>query len=279
MHLRHDGLTQPPAWWATAWAVPPHGDCRCTTPWCAWPRMPCCTLVDGQGFPADDTQAAMRYTERARGDRRDDAADIDKDTVDFKDNLTARARAHRVAHALPEPPNAPPIAVDLHQHPAPQPGETGRRGAPKRWTARPGDGQGADEARAGAGPPHGCDPVLPPRPGHRKRGHGPRGYETGNTTPSAVRADIHYAASPRSSRSPLPGAKEHHSSVAADRDLPGITDVRDESDYHGMRVALMARGPTGARRSRPVHLHPDARQPVVQRDGLGARRRRAARAR
>ena len=95
------------------------------------------TLIDGQGNFGSvdgDMPAAMRYTE-VRMEKVTDSLldDLDKDTVDFKDNYDgSEQRADGPAGALPEPAGQRRRRHRRRhgdQHPDPQPGRDDRRRA------------------------------------------------------------------------------------------------------------------------------------------------------
>lgn len=265
MHLRHDGPTRKSARVVgdCMGKYHPHGD---SSVYDAMVRMAqdfamLHPLVDGQGNfgSADgDTQAAMRYTEArlsAIGEMM--LADIDKNTVDFKDNFDGSEREPTV---LPTRfPNllvngSAGIAVGMSTSILPHNlGEIcdAVTHLAKRWDKR--ERVTAKELmKIVPGPDLPTGGIL-----YRYRVQGTdsvdmvlEGYETGNTTlVCQARADIQDIGGGKSEIvvTELPYQVQKNTileRVAADRDrFPGITDVRDESDYHGMRVVFeVARG-------------------------------------
>ncbi len=213
-------------------------------------------LIDGQGNfgSADgDSQAAMRYTEArlsALGEMM--VADIDKNTVDFKDNFDGSEREPTVLPA--RFPNllvngSSGIAVGMSTSILPHNlGEvcdaviylTKRWDKRERVTAR-------DLMKIVPGPDLPTGGLL-----YRYRMQGEasvdmilEGYESGNTTlVCQSRADIQDIGGGKSEIivTELPFQVQKNTvleRLAADRDkFPAITDVRDESDYHGTRVVF-----------------------------------------
>lgn len=265
MHLRHDGPTRKSARVVgdCMGKYHPHGD---SSVYDAMVRMAqdfamLHPLVDGQGNfgSADgDSQAAMRYTEArlsAIGEMM--LADIDKNTVDWKDNFDGTEREPTVLGT--RFPNllvngSAGIAVGMSTSILPHNlGEVCDAVAylAKRWDKR-------DKITAKAlmkivpGPDLPTGGIL-----YRYRMQGAdsvdmvlEGYETGNTTlVCQAKADIQDIGGGKSEIvvTELPFQVQKNTileRVAADRErFAGITDVRDESDYHGMRVVFeVARG-------------------------------------
>ncbi len=213
-------------------------------------------LIDGQGNfgSADgDSQAAMRYTEArlsALGEMM--LADIDKNTVDFKDNFDGSEREPTVLPA--RFPNllvngSAGIAVGMSTSILPHNlGEICDAVAylAKRWDHR--DRVTAkDLMKIVPGPDLPTGGIL-----YRYRVQGDQsvdmileGYQTGSATlVCQAKADIQDIGGGKSEIvvTELPYQVQKNTvleRVATDRDkFSAITDVRDESDYHGMRVVF-----------------------------------------
>jgi len=260
MRLRHDGPTRKSARVVgdCMGKYHPHGD---SSVYDAMVRMAqdfsmLHPLVDGQGNfgSADgDSAAAMRYTEArlsAIGEMM--LADLDKDTVDWKDNFDGSEREPMVLPA--RFPNllvngsagiAVGMATSLLPHNLGEICDAVTYLA-KRWDKRQ-RVTAKDLMKYVPGPDLPTGGVL-----YRYRMQGDRsvdmileGYEGGNTTLVCQgKADIHDIGGGRSEIvvTELPFQVQKNTileRVAADPDkFPGITDVRDESDYQGMRVVF-----------------------------------------
>ena len=207
-------------------------------------------LVDGHGnFGNIDgySAAAMRYTE-ARLDRlaTEMLRDIDADTVDFVAHLRRQpAGAGRAAGALPEPARQRQLGHrgrDGHEHPAAQPAR-GDRGDDRLHRRPEHRRRRADEAHQGPG--------LPDR---RARSSAARASAT-PTRPAAgairVQAKAHIEPIGQGKEAiivtELPyqvrkggdgGLILKIRDLVHDKKIPEITDLRDESDRHGMRIVI-----------------------------------------
>ena len=247
-------------------------------------------LVDGQGnFGSidDDPAAAMRYTE-ARLTRlaMEMLRDIDMDTVDFVPNYDGRrAGAARPAVALPEPARQRLVGHrgrHGHEHPAAQPARGHRRDV----VAFIDDPAISVEALMGyvKGPDFPTGGIILGRQGIRDA------YETGRGR-VRVRARAHIEPITQGKEAiivtELPytvkkggdgGLIQKIADLVHEKKIPEITDLRDESDRHGMRLVIELK-----RDALPKvvlnKLYKHTRDAVdVRRQHGRARRRRAAHA-
>ncbi|GIX21273.1 MAG: DNA gyrase subunit A [Gammaproteobacteria bacterium] len=230
----------------------PHGDAAVydTMVRMAQPFSMRYALIDGQGNFGSvdgDAPAAMRYTEvRLSRLAHELLADIDKDTVDFAPNYDGSEREPVV---LPAEGAEPAGQRRLghrgghgHQHPAAQPQRGDRR--LRRADRRPGVVRRRPDApSAGAGFPH-------RRHRLRHRRHPPRLPDGARA--HVVRARVEIERDEHNGRErivvlELPyqvnkaRLQERIAELVREKKVEGITEIRDESDKHGMRVVLELR--------------------------------------
>ena len=200
-------------------------------------------LVDGQGNFGSidgDSAAAYRYTEaRLHPDRRGDAPDIDRETVDFVPNFDGGTNEPDwCSRPVSEPARQRLVGHrrgDGDQHPAPQPARARRRhrarsAQPRLHARRP--------AREDAGP------RLP----HRRHDLRTRGDSAPPTRPAAgcsrcARAPTSRSrsAGPRIIVTEIPfmvnkaTLLERIADLVREGRIDGVADLRDESNREGMR--------------------------------------------
>jgi DNA gyrase subunit A len=278
------------AWWVKCWASTTRtATSRSMTRWCAWRRI-------------FDAHAADRWAGQLRLDRRRQRGshalyrsapgslgegmleDLEKDTVDWRPNFDGSLREPTVLPA--RFPNllvngATGIAVGMSTNILPHNlGEVCDAVVymAKNWARATRSSCRADEVYPRPRPAHRRAALpLPGGADEKKVDMIQRAYETGNATlVCQAKADIQDIGGGKSeiivTELPFRCRKppSWSASLPAASASSGITDVRDESDFKGMRIVFeVARGQTRGSAGTACSATPPCAQPVVQRPGAG----------